>query len=181
MYINKIIAILIVVLISWSCKTQQQVEDTPQQVEAKPQKMRPPKIDFSPGPPTLIYKTKADYTNLVPVILSEDKSEISSFPHPQDIYINGELALPTQLAEGYLLDNRGITANVAFLNMTYETYSKLDSVPSVDSLYSIILDKNPLTDLYNCGNRSSYESIVSDMNSMISKKQLFFCRKQYWK
>lgn len=181
MYLNKLIVILIVLSLFWSCKTQQKVEETSQKVETKPQKERPLKIDFSPGPAALVYITKADYTKLVPVILSEDKSEISSFPHPKDIYINGELALPTQLVDGYLLDNRGITANVAFLNMTYETYSKLDSAPSADSLYSIILEKRPLIDLYNCGNRNSYENIVSDMNSIITKKQLFFCKKQYWK
>ena len=34
-----------------------------------------------PGPQTIVYKTKKDYYNLVPVLLSDDKTEIISYPH----------------------------------------------------------------------------------------------------
>lgn len=39
---------------------------------------------YTPGPQALIYKTKKDYTNLVPVLLSDDKTEIVSYPNPRD-------------------------------------------------------------------------------------------------
>jgi hypothetical protein len=97
-----------------------------------------------PGPQTIVYKTKKDYYNLVPVLLSDDKTEIISYPHPIDIKVGDTYVTPTKLNEGYLLDNRGIGKNVAFLNMTYEQYSKLDRVPTLEELQNMIVDKNPL-------------------------------------
>src|ERR1035437_9891940 len=76
--------------------------------------------DFSTGPPTMVYKTKADYSKNVPVTLSDDKSVIISYPAPIDLKPGGSFATPTLLQDGYLLDNRGINAKVAFLKMTYE-------------------------------------------------------------
>lgn len=65
--------------------------------------------------PVIVYKTKSDYFNLVPVVLSDDKSKIISYPSPTDI--NSSL-LPTKLKNGYLIDNKGIQPNVAFLSFT---------------------------------------------------------------
>jgi hypothetical protein len=100
--------------------------------------------------PVIIYKTTSDFYNNVPVILSDDKTDIVSFPDRSDVYFNGKLAYPTRLDNGYLLDNRGIGKNVAFLNITYEQYSKLSATPTKTELLKMILDKNPLTELYNC-------------------------------
>jgi len=59
-----------------------------------------------------------DYSKLVPVTLSNDKTKISSFPHPKDVYYNGELAYPTQLEEGLFIGLiAGFLQNVAFLNI----------------------------------------------------------------
>ena len=80
--------------------------------------------DFSAGPPTIIYKTRADYSNNVPIILSEDKTVILSYPAPADLKPDGAFSTPTLLKNGYLLDNRGVNANVAFLKMSYQEYSK---------------------------------------------------------
>ncbi len=170
MYINKLLTILLIISVVWSCKTQQKVDDmaTKNEIVA---------IDYSAGPTTFIYKTKGDYNKLVPVTLSDDKTKISSYPHPKDIYYNDALALPTQLKDGYLLDNRGINANVAFLNITYEEYSKLDKTPSVDELFEMIIDDNPLTELYNCGNRYQYKDEVAELNSFITKNQIGQCKK----
>ena len=170
MYINKLLTILLIISVVWSCKTQQKVDD----MAAKNEIVA---IDYSAGPTTFIYKTKGDYNKLVPVTLSDDKTKISSYPHPKDIYYNAELALPTQLSDGYLLDNRGINANVAFLNITYEEYSKLDKNPSVDELLGMIIDDNPLIELYNCGNRYQYKDEVAELNSIITKNQLKQCKK----
>jgi ABC-type Fe3+-hydroxamate transport system substrate-binding protein len=131
-------------------------------------------LDFS-GPPTFVYKTKADYSQNVPVTLSDDKTQIVSYPSPQDIYTNGQLATPTPLSNGYLLDNRGIGANVAFLKMTYTEYSKLKEAPLLKTMYSQIIDKDPLTELCNCGNRLQYANSAAIDN--LIKGQLKKCKR----
>jgi len=158
---------LIFILLSFflfSCGTSDKVSNNPE-------------IDFKAGPPTLVYKTKADYSKNVPVILSEDKSNIVSYPHMSDLKYKGEMAYPTQLEKGYLLDNRGISKNVAFISLTYDEYSKLTNVPSADSLYGLIIDNDPLKVLYDCGNRNQWEDPVVRLNEIIKKRKLKKCKK----
>ena len=124
------------------------------------------------GPPTIIYKTKADYSKNVPVTLSDDKSKIVSYPAPTDVFYNGKLAYPVELADGFLLDNRGITKNTAFLKMTYEEYSRLKEVPKLDDMYSQIIDKDPITHIYNLGNRSRFKEPVPEINALIEHHKL---------
>jgi hypothetical protein len=124
------------------------------------------------GPPAIVYQTKADYFDKVPVTLSEDKSEVLSYPGIKDVFYKGELAYPTKLNDGYLLDNRGIDPNSAFLKLTYEEYSKLETTPTKEDLYGMILDKDPFTKMYNCGNKYKYKDIVSELNAMIDANKL---------
>ncbi len=124
---------------------------------------------FSPGPPTLLYKTTKDYSNLVPVLLSDDKSTIISYPHPSDIKVGDKYSVPTPLSKGYLLDNRGIGKNVAFLKYTYEEYGKLDSAPEPSELYKAIIDKEPLIEMCHCGNRNTYKDVVAELNKAIEQ------------
>jgi len=133
-------------------------------------------VDVSDGPPTLIYKTKKDYRDNVAVTLSDDKSKIVSYPHSKDVYYKGKLAYPTKLNNGYLLDNKGISINVAFLNMTYEKYSQLENIPSLVKLYEMIIDKDPLAELYNCGNRHKFKNEIEELNQLITKHQLEDCK-----
>ena len=100
--------------------------------------------------PVIIYKTNADFYKNVPVIMSDDKTDIVSYPDIIDVFYNGKLAYPTRLENGYLLDNRGISKNTAFLKYTYEEYSKLPATPTKDELLKMIINKNPLTELYKC-------------------------------
>lgn len=100
--------------------------------------------------PVVIYKTNGDFNKNVPVMMSDDKTDILSYPDITDMYYAGKLAYPTQLANGYLLDNRGVSKNVAFLSYTYEEYSKLPQTPSKEELMKKIISKNPLTELYKC-------------------------------
>jgi hypothetical protein len=100
--------------------------------------------------PVIIYKTNEDFYKRVPVVLNDEKTDIISYPDIKDVYYNGELAYPTRLENGFLLDNRGIGKNVAFLTYTYEEYSKLAATPSKDELMSKIINKNPLIALYKC-------------------------------
>lgn len=126
----------------------------------------------APSPPVIVYKTKADYSKNIPVILSQDKSRIVSYPDVKDVYIEGQLAYPTGLKDGYLLDNRGIDANVAFLSVTYEEFSKMQKTPPADELLKLIVDKDPLLVMYKCGNRIDYTDIKKELNRIISSGKL---------
>ncbi len=123
-------------------------------------------------PPLLVYKTKADYFQYVPVTLSEDKTQIVSFPDIKDIYYRGKLAYPTKLNKGYLIDNRGINKNAAFLSITYEDYSKLEKTPSAEKLMGMLLDNDPLVELYDCGMRMKYKNPAEEINKFIDSEEL---------
>ena len=122
---------------------------------------------FVTGPKVVIYQTKKDYSKLVPVMLSDDKQSIESYPDIKDVYFNGSLAYPTPLHKGYWLDNRGININVAFINLTYEEYSKLPHTPLPDELMKMLTDVQPLVSMYSCGLRSSYKDIEHELNAKI--------------
>lgn len=125
---------------------------------------------YTAGPQTLVYKTKKDYSNNVPVLLSDDKMSIASYPDPKDF--KNKTPKPTKLKNGYLLDNRGIGLNVAYLKLTYAQYAALPKAPSKDELMQMIIDKDPLTELINCGNRYAFKDVVTDLNTLIQSGQL---------
>jgi hypothetical protein len=133
-------------------------------------------VDYS-GPPTLVYKTRKDYYKNVPVSLSVDKSKIVSYPAISDVYYQGKLSYPTKLENGYLLDNRGINTNTAFLSLTYEEYSKLKKVPKLSEMYSLIIDKNPLLVLYNLGNRYRFNNEIKKLNEIIKSNKLKYFKR----
>jgi hypothetical protein len=116
------------------------------------------------GPPTIVYKTIADYYDRVPVIMNEARTEIVSYPDPTDV---GDFSLPTRLKDGYLLDNRGINERVAFLRYTYNEYGRLPHVPSVAELKANILELYPLLEIINCGVRYRYKNEVEELNALI--------------
>lgn len=128
-------------------------------------------------PPCIVYKTRADYSTYVPVSLSEDKSHITSYPDVKDLRLQGNAVYPILLAGGYLLDNRGIGPNAAFLEITYEAYASQTTTPSADDLFQQLLDKDPLLEMYQCGNRHQYESLVDDLNQLIDSGKLSECKK----
>ncbi len=128
-------------------------------------------IEFG-AKPTIVYKTTQDYARYVPVILSADGSEIVSYPGPSDVFFRDTLAYPTPLERGYLLDNRGIGPNVAFLDITYEAYSRLEKGLSADELMAHIQDKAPLVECYDCGSIRE----VDRLNILIKGKALDKCK-----
>jgi len=127
---------------------------------------------YATGPQALVYKTRGDYANLVPVILSDDKKEIVSYPHPGDLKTVNGYPLPDHLLDGYLLDNRGIGKNVAFLKLTYAEYASLEQMPTLQELYDLIIDKNPLTELCDCGSKQAFSDTTGQLNKLISDKKL---------
>lgn len=118
-------------------------------------------------PSVVVYKTIRDFSDYVPVILDARHEHIVSYPAPTDVYYQGQLAKPVALADGYWLDNRGIGEHVAFLDYTYEEYSRLGEVPSRETLESRILERYPLVAMYVCGKRGDYTDEVAELNALI--------------
>jgi hypothetical protein len=157
--VNKILILsLLALLLISSCKTKTQIIENKDMINLMP--------------PIIIYKTKKDYYNNVPVLLSDDKTKIVSFPDIKDLKRGNELCLPTLLNNGYLLDNRGINKNVAFLSITYKEYVDLPKTPSVDELYEKIIDRKPLKRMYYCGKGPANENDIAEINKNILQKNL---------
>jgi hypothetical protein len=127
---------------------------------------------YTAGPPTLVYKTRKDYSNNVPILLSEDKKHIVSYPDPRDLKSEQGYPKPAVLQHGYLLDNRGIGLHVAYLKLTYEEYAALEKAPALAQLMDMIIDSDPLTELCNCGNRQAFGDAEKQLNSLISAGKL---------
>jgi hypothetical protein len=123
-------------------------------------------------PPALVYKTRADYGKLVPVIMNDAKTAIVSYPHPSDVKNSRGYLQPVELKKGYLLDKKGIGKNVAFLNITYEEYAKLVEPPSMEQLEKLIIDKDPLVELCDCGNITRFSDPVKELNDYIKHHSL---------
>jgi hypothetical protein len=154
-------------VLSFSCSSKKgtMTEKNDQKAEIKP-------VEASAGPQLIIYKTNQDYFDKVPVTLSEDRSRIVSYPGTKDIYYKGEFSYPTRLIHGFLMDNRGINRYSAFLEYTYEEYSKLEQTPAADELFNKILEDDPFTEIYSCGSRFDYKDPVSEINAIIESNEL---------
>lgn len=126
--------------------------------------------------PFVIYKTKTEYNNLVPVTLNNEKTTITSYPAPSDLFKNGELTLPTPLPNGYLIDNRGIGLNTAFTSFTYEEYSKLRQAPCIEELMNNIIDNDPIVELYDCREHLSIRNDIKKINKLV-KNNIKTCKK----
>lgn len=91
-----------------------------------------------------VYKTKADYTKNVCVELNLDKTRITSNYAPNGV----DSRWPVKLIEGYLL-NGTFGANTGFLSITNEEYNQnYNTSPGADSLYKLLLEKDPFIEFY---------------------------------
>ena len=119
----------------------------------------------------IIYKTKNDYSQNIPIQMNKEKTKITGFPAPSDIVINGELQTPLKLDNDFWYDRRGISANTVFLKITYKEYSKLKKAPTSQEMMQMIIDKNPITEMYSCPDlkpRSDIETINQLIKSNFS-------------
>jgi hypothetical protein len=121
---------------------------------------------FRPGPQIILYKTRADYSNLVAVTLNEDGTSISSYPAPQDFKDMQNQGKPVKLENGYLWDQRGIGPKTAFLTITVDEYSKLTKVHSIEKMLGMIKDAKPFTEMWDCGVKTS-KTTEAALNSFI--------------
>ncbi len=92
---------------------------------------------------THIYKTSGDYADRVPVTLNAAGTEVVSFPSPSDLID----ATPVRLADGYLLDRRGVGVNTAFTRYTYAEYGKLSQPPTPDELLKSVIPGAKVTEI----------------------------------
>ena len=120
----------------------------------------------------VIYKTKNDYSNLVPIQLSEDKQTIIAYPAPEDLVQHGNKNA-IQLKNGYLIDLVGVSKNTVFTVFTLDAYQKMQT-PSLDDFKKNIIDINPFSEMYVCNHNytiSEIEKIINDstFSSICSK------------
>ena len=168
MYKKIILSLTALLIFGSSCKVKQTTATT----QSAPQAEAGPAVNHGFGPHAIVYKTKADYAHYIPVTLSVDGSQITSYPAPTDIYRNGSLATPTVLTQGYLLDNRGVGATTAFVKISYQQYAQYKETPSLNDLMQQIIDKKPFTEMYDLGLRSSFGNEVDEINAIITSGKL---------
>lgn len=108
--------------------------------------------------PMIVYRTRSDYSHLVPVALDAEHNNIVNYPDPVDV---GAYSVPLQLNEGYLFDRRGISVNTAFTSYTYDDYHALSRVPSLEELSARIVERQPLLELWDCTQR--YYQLETDL------------------
>jgi hypothetical protein len=159
---KRLYASFFLLIVLCSCRTSRNTAETPLPAPAPVAAAR--SGGAQAGPPALVYKTVADYSNYVSVIMNATKTEIVSYPDPSDV---GDFSKPTPLKNGYLLDNRGINAQVVFLRYTYEAFSRMPQAPSLSEMKANILDKYPLTELIHCGIRYQYKNLEEELNALI--------------
>lgn len=88
-----------------------------------------------------IYKMVNDYSQNVPVELSSDKTIIVSHS------LNISTQWPVSLSNGYYL-NGSMGPNTGYLSFSIKEYNNLETLPSKDSLYKLLVDKDPFIEFY---------------------------------
>lgn len=91
-----------------------------------------------------IYRTSGDFADNVPVGLSGDRSYLVSFPSVKDVLPE---STPIPLADGYLLDRRGIRPTTAFTTYTYAQYAALEKTPQPAKLLSSVIPGSRVTEI----------------------------------
>lgn len=124
---------------------------------------------FIPDSPMIIYQTRADYSQYVPVRMNAERTKIISFPLPHELHFQGIPLLPTPLNKGFRLDNIGIGPDVAFLKFTIRQYILLLTPPPVEVMMQHILDSQPLVAMFQCGYRYEYTDLIRDVNVLIER------------
>ncbi len=118
--------------------------------------------------PIILYKTKNNYNNLVPITLSQN-GDIMSYPSRYDLGSPQLFSYPIELKDGYLWDLRGVSMHSVFLDLSYEEYYNLPKDPSIEFLRKHIKHKNPFVFLAICDRSSIGEVSIESLNRYIEK------------
>ncbi len=122
--------------------------------------------------PVMVYRTKHDVHDKVPVGLSDDRRHIVSYPHPKDLMADGGLRTPTALIQGYWLDNLGVGPNTGFIALTYSEYAALPEAPSITEMEAMLIDRDPWEALCDCGVMGTLQDPVKELNAWLKKRKL---------
>lgn len=82
-----------------------------------------------------LFKMSGDYANNVAVTLGAD-GNLLYFPAPTDITPE---SAPVEVGDGWWLNRQGIGENSVFTKYTFEEYSALKTVPTVEELKAAII------------------------------------------
>ena len=96
----------------------------------------------------VVYKTRKDYSNLVPIHLSQDKQTIISYPAKEDLVRVGNKNAQ-QLENGFLIDLIGVTQNTVFTNFDLDQYQQV-STPTIEEFKKNIIELDPFIEMYLC-------------------------------
>lgn len=137
---------LLMCILSSGIITAQNLRQSPQEAGAsRSQKLNSPiSPEVSAIPKAIIYTMNGDWSQYVPVTLSEDGKTLLSFPAPSDIT---DRQTPVNVGDGYWLDRRGIGPNTVFTRWTYAEYSVLPKAPSPDEIMSNIIPGARITEI----------------------------------
>lgn len=94
-------------------------------------------------PKETAFKMSGDYQNNVAITLTPDGT-ITYFPAPTDIT---EQSRPVSLGDGWWLNRQGISPNSVFTRYTFEEYSKLKQVPTLQQLKDAIIPGARVTEM----------------------------------
>lgn len=123
---------------------------------------------FSPRPHIIVYKTRKDFSDRVPVVISSDGNKLTSYPDPVDIRAVGLVAKPVRLNKGFLLSTYGIGLRTRFLKLTFEKFGKLERTPGSQELLEQTDRNYPFLEICDCGttNRNK-DSLIVKINEWI--------------
>lgn len=119
--------------------------------------------------PVMVYRTNQDVHDKVSVGLSADRQHIVSYPHPKDM---ATAQPPTRLHGDHWLDHKGIGLNTGFLRLTYAEYAALPKAPSLAELEAMVIDRDPLLELCDCGTRGSFTDPEKELNAWLKEGRL---------
>lgn len=86
-------------------------------------------------PKATAYRMTGDYSNNVAVTYAAD-GRLLYYPAPSDITANSK---PTDLGNGWWLNNQGLSANSQFTKWTYDEYAALEKTPTADEIKAALI------------------------------------------
>lgn len=100
-------------------------------------------VSASELPRAIIYKTSGDYRDNVAIQLDAG-GNVVSYPAPGDL----RGSAPIEVADGFLLDRRGISRNTAFTTYKRAEYMSLPAAPTPSQLKAAVIPGAHVTALY---------------------------------
>lgn len=105
----------------------------------------------------VVYKTRKDYSNLVPIQLSQDKQTIISYPAKEDLVRVGNKNAQ-KLENGFLIDLIGVTQNTVFTNFDLDQYQQV-ATPTIEEFKKNIIELDPFIEMYQCERKFTQNEI----------------------